>query len=141
MLKPAVKSAAGYDPDLYAYLIERVALHAERPAYAALFAFFAPRVKTYLLRTGLAPDAAEAAAVEAMIAVWRQAHRFDRGRDSAADWIFRIARNQDLPAPRPSRSDAPPRTIRTFARPKAVRPRPGVGLAPPSNDQRRANAK
>jgi RNA polymerase sigma-70 factor (ECF subfamily) len=42
------------------------------------------------------PEAAQEIAQEALIMVWRKAASFDRGRASAATWIYTIARNKRI---------------------------------------------
>lgn len=83
-------SAAGEDLDA---LILAVAEHRDRDAFAALFRHFAPRLKAYLVKSGLAANAAEELAQETLLAVWRKADYFDPKRAGAATWIFTIARN------------------------------------------------
>ena len=48
----------------------------DREAFAALFAIYAPRVKSYLLRLGAGAAAAEDLAQDAMVALWRRAAPF-----------------------------------------------------------------
>jgi RNA polymerase sigma-70 factor (ECF subfamily) len=74
-------------------MIARVAEARDRTAFATLFEYYAPRVKTLLVRSGSTPSAAEELTQEAMIAVWRKAHLYDAQRASPAAWIFTIARN------------------------------------------------
>jgi RNA polymerase sigma-70 factor (ECF subfamily) len=64
----------------------------DRAAFVALYEYYAPRLKSYLLRLGAA-DAAEEMAQETMLMVWRKATQFDPQRASAGTWIFTIARN------------------------------------------------
>ena len=72
----------------------------DRDAFAALFNFYAPRIKAYLLRLN-APDAlAEELTQEVMLTVWRKADSFDPALASASTWIFRIARNRRIDAAR-----------------------------------------
>jgi DNA-directed RNA polymerase specialized sigma24 family protein len=47
------------ESDLFADLLERIAVHGDRAAYATLFDHYAPRVKGYLARLGLEPARAE----------------------------------------------------------------------------------
>lgn len=84
------------ESDLFADLLERIAAHGDRAAYAALFAHYAPRVKGYLARLGLEPGRAEDVAQEVMVSVWRKADSFDRRKANVATWIFRIARNRRI---------------------------------------------
>ena len=74
-------------------LLCRVAQAQDRGAFQLLFLHFAPRIKSYLLRTGTSAQQAEELAQEAMLTVWRKAALFDPARASAATWIFTIARN------------------------------------------------
>jgi RNA polymerase sigma-70 factor, ECF subfamily len=74
------------------YLLVRVA-NGDREAFAALFMKYAARVKSYLIRLGAAPAAAEDLAQDAMVSVWRRASSFDAAKAKASTWIFVIARN------------------------------------------------
>jgi len=49
-----------------------------------------------MMKGGADPEAAQEIAQEAMIMVWRKAASFDRGRASAATWIYTIARNKRI---------------------------------------------
>lgn len=62
-------------------------------AFAAVFGYFAPRLKTYLLRRGMPEGVAEELIQEAMLRVWTKADQFDPSRASAAAWIYSITRN------------------------------------------------
>lgn len=74
-------------------LIARIAAARDRQAFAVLFAYYFPRVKSYLLRVGAAPGAAEELAQETLLRVWRKADSFDPEAAAASTWIFVIARN------------------------------------------------
>jgi RNA polymerase sigma factor (sigma-70 family) len=58
-----------------------------------LFEHFAPRVKGFLVKTGMNADAAEEIAQNTLLTVWRKAAQFDPASAGAAAWIFTIARN------------------------------------------------
>lgn len=62
-------------------------------AFAELFRFYAPRLKSYMRKLGAAEDVAEELAQEAMAMVWRKAYLFDADKAGAGTWIFSIARN------------------------------------------------
>jgi len=72
----------------------------DRTAFAALFEFYAPRVKAYLMRLNASDALAEELTQEVMLAVWRKADTFDRAQASSSTWIFRIARNRRIDAAR-----------------------------------------
>jgi RNA polymerase sigma-70 factor (ECF subfamily) len=85
-------------------LLDAVARAQDRKAFAQLFAYFAPRVKGFLIRTGLAESVAEEVTQEVMIAVWRKSSYFDPSRAGASTWVFTIARNQRIDRLRRTRS-------------------------------------
>lgn len=70
-----------------------VAASADRPAFAALFRHFAPRIKGFLQRAGTDPALAEELAQEAMVVLWRRAADFDPSQARLSTWLFTIARN------------------------------------------------
>ncbi len=80
-----------------------IAQHADRAAFSVLFAHFAPRVKTYLMRHGAAAGTAEDVTQDTMLAVWRKARLFDPAKADAGAWIFAIARNMRIDALRRER--------------------------------------
>ncbi len=105
------------DGDSHAARIIAIAREQDRAAFTALFAHFAPRLKTYLQRTGLESSIAEEMAQEALFTVWRKASQYDPARATAGAWIFSIAshlridtlrRNRlALPVPDPSEDAMP----------------------------------
>jgi RNA polymerase sigma-70 factor, ECF subfamily len=84
------------EPADFAVLVEAIAVRQDRGAFTRVFAYYAPRVKAYLVRLGLDGAQAEEVAQEVMVAVWRKAASFDRRQASVATWIFRIARNRRI---------------------------------------------
>lgn len=70
-----------------------VAKDRDKEAFANLFAHYAPRIKSYLMRQGADNASAEELSQEAMLSVWRKADRFDPAKASAGTWIFTVARN------------------------------------------------
>lgn len=74
-------------------LIVAIARNQDRVAFAGLFAYFAPRIKTLMIQLGAPPVRAEELAQDTMLAVWRKAHLFDPAGASASGWIYRIAKN------------------------------------------------
>lgn len=84
------------DSFLHDRLIEAVALHRDRDAFARLFEYFAPRLKAWLMKSGATAAAAEDFAQDTLLTVWRKADLFDARKARAATWIFTIARNRRL---------------------------------------------
>lgn len=73
--------------------MKAVAEAGDRPAFAALFRHFAPRVKGFLMRAGTPESLAEELAQEALVVLWRRASAFDPARANVSTWLFTIARN------------------------------------------------
>jgi RNA polymerase sigma-70 factor (ECF subfamily) len=91
-------------PEELVRLIRAVAKDQDRNAFAHLFAYFAPRVKTFLVRSGLVDSMAEEVTQEIMLALWRKASYFDPCRAGVSTWVFTIARNQCIDRLRRTRS-------------------------------------
>jgi RNA polymerase sigma-70 factor (ECF subfamily) len=81
-------------------LMRLVAADGDRDAFGRLFAYFAPRVKGYLMRTGTPADLAEDLAQETLLRVWRRARLFDPSKAGVSTWVFTIARNLRIDAAR-----------------------------------------
>lgn len=70
-----------------------VADGADRSAFAALFRHFAPRLKSFLVRSGSSEALAEELVQEAMVQLWRRAASFDPARAQLSTWLYTIVRN------------------------------------------------
>lgn len=79
----------------------------DKPAFAELFAYFAPRVKSFLMKSGANPDLAEECTQEVMATLWNKAHLFDPTKASVSTWIFTIARNRKIDILRKQRRPEP----------------------------------
>ncbi len=96
VLNEARRKEVAPSPQELIRLLCAVARNQDRNAFAQLFAHFAPRVKSFLLRSGLGDSAAEEVTQEVMITLWRKASYFDSSRAGAATWVFTIARNRRI---------------------------------------------
>lgn len=94
--RPAGDTLGEAERARFADLLSAVAERQDRAAYSELFAYYAPRVKSYLLRLGADNAQAEEIAQDVMVTVWRKANLFDRTQASVSTWIFRIARNRRI---------------------------------------------
>lgn len=88
----------------WARLVEAVAAHGDRDAFSRLFRYFAPRVKSLMIRNGAGSELAEEIAQETLLLVWRKASQFDPSTSGVAAWIFTIARNHRVDLVRRGRS-------------------------------------
>ena len=77
-------------------MLVRVGRDRDKAAFAALFEYFAPRIKSFLLRLGTDVSLCEEIAQEAMIMVWRRAETYNPSQSGASTWIFTIARNKRI---------------------------------------------
>ncbi len=87
------------EPD-WAALMRRVAEQHDREAFGRLFSHFAPRLKSYLMRTGSSDAAAEELAQDTLVMVWRKAAMFDPAQAAVSTWIFTIGRRLRIDAAR-----------------------------------------
>lgn len=99
MARKQVKSAGNTQqdnsgkPDFDALLVA-VGKNQDRESFIALFEYFAPRVKSFLMRRGTEEGQADELAQETMLTLWDKAASFDPARARASTWIFTIARNK-----------------------------------------------
>ncbi|CAK0759712.1 ECF RNA polymerase sigma factor RpoE [uncultured Gammaproteobacteria bacterium] len=77
-------------------LVLAVARQRDRVAFAALFGYYAPRLKYYLIRQGADAGTAEELVQEVMLTVWRRADSFDPKQAGASTWVFTIVRNKRI---------------------------------------------
>ena len=68
----------------------------DRAAFAQLFDHFAPRLKGFMMRSGVGSGQAEEIVQEVMLTVWRKAEQFDPNRAQVSTWIYQIARNRKI---------------------------------------------
>ncbi|WP_331459959.1 sigma-70 family RNA polymerase sigma factor [Cochlodiniinecator piscidefendens] len=68
----------------------------DKVAFAALFDYFAPRLKGVMMRSGCSSAQAEEVVQDVMLTVWRKASQFDPHRAQASAWIYQIGRNRHI---------------------------------------------
>lgn len=87
----------------FARLVKAVATERDQAAFTVLFDYFAPRLKSWLVKCAMRPDEAEELVQEVMAVLWHRAHLYDPARSSLSTWLFRIARNRRIDADRRAR--------------------------------------
>lgn len=103
MVDKAVRTA---DPDLrerHADCMAAISAERSKAAFAELFEFYAPRIKSYMLRLGASDSEAEELAQDVLVTVWQKAGLYDRKQASVSTWMFRIARNRRIDVQRRQR--------------------------------------
>ncbi len=87
--------------------MKRIRETRDEAAFAEIFAYFAPRVKAFLMKSGADSGLAEDVAQDVLVTLWTKAHMFDASRASVATWIFTIARNRRIDMLRKDRRPEP----------------------------------
>jgi RNA polymerase sigma-70 factor (ECF subfamily) len=88
----------------FAALAKAVADQRDQQAFSVLFDYFAPRLKSWLLRQRMPATEAEELVQEVMIVLWHKAGLYDPARSSLSTWLFRIARNRRIDLQRRARA-------------------------------------
>ncbi|WP_304518547.1 sigma-70 family RNA polymerase sigma factor [Celeribacter sp. PS-C1] len=91
---PDTSAAAGFTQETLWMLAVRD--QRDKAAFSALFDHFAPRLKGFIMRSGMGSGQAEEIVQEVMLTVWRKADLFDPGRAQVSGWIYQIARNRQI---------------------------------------------
>lgn len=68
----------------------------DRTAFAALFDHFAPRLKGFMMRSGMGAAQAEEIVQDVMLTVWRKSDQFDPHKAQVSAWIYQIAKNRQI---------------------------------------------
>ncbi len=85
------------DQDLtHEQLLARIGSDKDRDAFVTLFNYYAPRVKSYLLKHGADEATAEETVQNTFVTVWEKAAGYDPKKAAASTWIFTIARNKRI---------------------------------------------
>lgn len=89
-------SSSAAAPASHEELLFAVGKDRNRAAFVSLFEYYAPRIKSWLLRQGADDSAAEDITQAALVSVWEKAASFDPTRARASTWIYTIARNKRI---------------------------------------------
>lgn len=87
--------------------LEAVRDQRDQRAFGEIFQYFAPRVKSFLMKSGAPADVAEECVQEVMATLWNKAQLFDPAKASVSTWIFTIARNKRIDLIRKQRRPEP----------------------------------
>lgn len=77
-------------------LLARIGQGQCKDAFSDLFAYYAPRIKSFYMKSGMDAATADELAQETMINVWQKSGSFDPAKAKASTWIFTIARNKRI---------------------------------------------
>ena len=76
--------------------VELVGKNQDKLAFNNIFRYFAPRLKSFLVKAGSTDSQAEEVIQEVMIAVWTKSSTYDSNKSSVSTWIYTIARNKRI---------------------------------------------
>jgi RNA polymerase sigma-70 factor (ECF subfamily) len=93
MVRNAKSSPGSGDREYLEHLLEQVAAKRDREAFEELFDYFAPRIKSFMMRKGVSSELAEDLVQETMVSVWTKASLYSPEKGTVSTWIFTIARN------------------------------------------------
>lgn len=85
-----------FPPTDYNAVLQNLGRHSKQSDFVVLFDYFAPRIKSFLMKGNMSEDQAEELAQETMLSVWYKAHTYDINKAAASTWIFTIARNKKI---------------------------------------------
>lgn len=77
-------------------LLAKIGADQDKEAFAELFDYYAPRIKSFYMKSGMNADTADELSQETMINVWRKSDGYDSKKAKASTWIFTIARNKKI---------------------------------------------
>ena len=87
--------SANTDDDL-TLCVELIGRNQDKIAFNSIFRYFAPRLKSFLVKAGSTDSQAEEVIQEVMIAVWTKSSTYDSSKSSVSTWIYTIARNKRI---------------------------------------------
>ena len=87
--------SANIDDDL-TLCIELIGKNQDKLAFNSVFRYFAPRLKSFLVKAGSTDSQAEEVIQEVMIAIWTKSSTYDSSKSSVSTWIYTIARNKRI---------------------------------------------
>jgi RNA polymerase sigma-70 factor (ECF subfamily) len=93
---PIASTAAAPENADYNRLLTLVGQARDKDAFVTLFKYFAPRVKSYLMKNGASESLAEEIVQNTFVTVWEKAAQYDAARAAASTWIFTVARNKRI---------------------------------------------
>ena len=88
--------AAGTPQVSHEDLLVLVGEKRDKSAFIELFRYYAPRIKSWLLKNGADETMAEEIVQIAMTTVWEKAKSFNPKKARASTWIYTVARNKRI---------------------------------------------
>jgi RNA polymerase sigma-70 factor (ECF subfamily) len=83
----------------------------DKAAFSNLFDYFAPRLKGFIVKSGMPGEQAEEIVQDVMLTVWRKAAQFDPHRAQVSAWVYQITRNRQIDVIRKNNKPLPEELI------------------------------
>ena len=83
--------------------LTKIAENQDIQSFKKIFDYFSPRLKSFLMRSGVDDAIAEEIIQETMTIIWTKADYYDSNVASPSTWIYTIARNKKIDILRKSR--------------------------------------
>ncbi len=103
------KSAASNDLSVEdtKLLLSEIAENQDKQSFIRLFDYYAPRLKSFLMRGGYAGELAEELMQETLLTVWHNADKYNPDKAQPGTWIYTIARNKKIDYLRKKQKNTP----------------------------------
>ncbi len=92
----AAKKVSNVSEDELSNYLKDIGESQDKVAFANIFKYFAPRLKSFFIKLGAAETQAEEIIQEVMIAVWTKSKTYDNAKSSVSTWIYTIAKNKRI---------------------------------------------
>ena len=76
--------------------VELIGKNQDKLAFNSIFRYFAPRLKSFLVKAGSTDSQAEEVIQDVMIAVWTKSSTYDSNKSSVSTWIYTIEINKRI---------------------------------------------
>ena len=96
--KSPPSTAANDGEEDYSLLLKQVGDTQDKQSFEKLFNYYAPRVKSFMLKNGMDETAAEEVVQNTFVSVWEKAASYNPQKAAASTWIFTVARNKRIDA-------------------------------------------
>jgi RNA polymerase sigma factor (sigma-70 family) len=83
-------------PEHFNNLVQAVAERQDKDAFAELFHYFAPRLNSYLQRSGSSTAQSEEIVQDTLLVLWQKAALFHPEKANLGTWLYRVARNRRI---------------------------------------------
>lgn len=82
-------------PDLHGWM-QAVITHQDKKAFAKIFHYFAPRLKSFFMQQHCSEEQAEEIIQQTLLTVWEKAPQFDPKKAKLSTWVYTIARRKKI---------------------------------------------